>query len=385
MMRSIAYTIVVAVLMFGFVHAAYGWEEFAVRASTDDQGEPDISGTIVVWHQLIAEYGDYDVLITDVNQAAEPFFLMIGDANDQMNPAVYENTVVWQDHIVGGGSADWDIRGADFSNRGQPQYFAVTTWVDNNEQNPAISGSTVVWEDGLDTDFDIYGADITDLASPLEFPIAVFDSTQQRPAIYRTTVVWEDAYFGDWDIFGADIWQKNKPTEFAVVPLEHDQQNPAVSGNIVVWQDDYFGDWDIFAADISEPNSPARFTIAATEASQTNPDIDGNIVVWQDDRHGNWDIFGYNLTTQTEFQITDNRYDQTRPAISGNIVVWEDNRDGHPQIYAVVLDGPAIAQCSSAIPGDVNSDCTVNFADFALMASYWLECRLDPPEACPPL
>jgi TolB protein len=364
-MRSIAYTILIAVLLVGFVQVAKGWEEFPVRASTDDQGQPDVSGTIVAWHQLIAEYGDYDILVADVNQAAEPFFLMIGDANDQMNPAVYDDIVVWQDHIVQGGSVDWDVRGADFTDRGQPQFFAVTAVIDNDEQWPAISGSTVVWEDGLDTALDIYGADITDLTSPLEFPIGVFEATQQRPAIYRTTVVWEE--------------------QFGVAAFEHDQRNPAVSGNIVVWQDDYFGDWDIFAADISDPNDPTDFAIAATEVSQTNPDIDGNIIVWQDDRHGNWDIFGYNLTTGAEFQITDDRNDQTRPAISGNIVVWEDNRDGHPQIYAVVLDGPAIAQCTSPIPGDVNGDCAVNFADFALMASYWLECRLDPQEACPPL
>jgi beta propeller repeat protein len=113
-----------------------------------------------------------------------------------------------------------------------------------------------------------------------------------------------------------------------------------------------------------------------------NPDIDHNIVVWQDNRNGDWDIYGYNLTTRQEFQITDEPHDQTNPAISGNMVVWEDSRNGNLQIYATILDGPQAAQCTSKLAGDVNGDCKVDFIDFTLMASQWLECSLEPPEAC---
>ena len=103
---------------------------------------------------------------------------------------------------------------------------------------------------------------------------------------------------------------------------------------------------------------------------------------WQDYRNNNWDIFGYNLTTQKEFQITDNSYDQTNPAINGNVVVWQDNRNANSEIYAVVLDGPEVARCESRISSDVNGDCKIDFADFAIMASRWLECYLEPAEAC---
>ena len=119
-------------------------------------------------------------------------------------------------------------------------------------------------------------------------------------------------------------------------------------------------------------------------SEQTNPDIDRNIVVWQDNRNGNWDIYGYNLTTRREFQITDNPHDQTNPAISGNTVVWEDSRDGNLQIFAIVLDGPEAARCTTKLMGDVNGDCKVDFDDQAIMLSQWLECNLEPKEACLP-
>jgi len=38
--------------------------------------------------------------------------------------------------------------------------------------------------------------------------------------------------------------------------------------------------------------------------------------------------------------------------------------------------------CTGPIPGDVNHDCKVDITDFEIMITHWLECNLDPPEAC---
>jgi beta propeller repeat protein len=84
------------------------------------------------------------------------------------------------------------------------------------------------------------------------------------------------------------------------------------------------------------------------------------------------------------FAVSPGIDDQELPDVHNDIIVWQDNRDGNWQIYAVLLDGPEIAQCLSRPEGDVNGDCKIDFADQALMASNWLECGLDPQEACPP-
>ena len=380
------------------VPASENWEEFAILPSTDDQELPDIDGDIVVWQQFVAEYGDYDIYVADMNNPDEPLAVVIGDANDQMRPAVFENTVVWQDYVYWQGSGDWDIWACDLStslkagpepvegagdtDRQQPVTFAVSKIFGNDEQVPAVHGNIVVWQDGAEGDYNIYGADITDFESPAEFTVAAFEYDQRMPAVYRNTVVWQDSYYGDEDILAADIWMRNRPAELGVTLEEFDQQHPAVWGDIVVWADNYFGDMDIYAADISDPNKPVEFAVTANESDQTNPDIDRNIVVWQDNRNGDWDIYGYNLTTRREFQITDEPHDQTNPAISGNTVVWEDSRDGNLQIFAIVLDGPEVARCTSKLAGDINGDCKVDFDDQAIMLSQWLECNLEPEEAC---
>jgi hypothetical protein len=107
------------------VGQAGNWTEFAIWPATDDQQEPDIWGNIVVWQQFVSEYGDYDIYIADINNPGEPEAFVIGDANDQTNPAVYEDVVVWQDYVVWEGSADWDIRAADIYDLNEPQIFVL--------------------------------------------------------------------------------------------------------------------------------------------------------------------------------------------------------------------------------------------------------------------
>lgn len=72
---------------------------------------------------------------------------------------------------------------------------------------------------------------------------------------------------------------------------------------------------------------------------------------------------------------------QENPDVHGTMIVWQDNRDGPWNVYAVILDGPEAARCTSRPAGDIDGDCTVDFSDFALVASAWLDCHLDPPQA----
>jgi len=49
--------------------------------------------------------------------------------------------------------------------------------------------------------------------------------------------------------------------------------------------------------------------------------------------------------------------------------------------YATVKYSPVYI-CTIEITGDLNDDCRLDFVDFAILAGHWLECNLDPPEAC---
>ena len=142
----------------------------------------------------------------------------------------------------------------------------------------------------------------------------------------------------------------------------------------------------IACVDISDRDNPGEFPIATVVvptdpqgyAYSAQPRIEGNVVVWQDYRNGNWDIYGYDVTSATEFQITDDTGDQRYPDISGHTVVWLDYRHSPAEIYAANIS----PVCLAPVQGDLNGDCKVDFADFALFAQNWLDCNLDPPSAC---
>ncbi len=206
-------------------------------------------------------------------------------------------------------------------------------------QKPDIYGDIVVWQQLVGSDYDIYAADITNPESPSVFIVAAYADDQNEPAIYENTVVWQGYVAGTgWNIYGTDV--SNPAALFPICTLGDDQLTPEIYQNTVVWQDNYDGDWDIFAADINDTCSPQEFPVAPFLGHQRSPAVYQNMVVWQDNHNGSWEIYG------------------------------------------VILDGPKVAQCAAGMAGDVNSDCKVDFYDFAEMAANWLECGLEPREAC---
>lgn len=321
-------------------------EVFSVWPSEGAQEAPSIHGNRVVWHEFMPLSGDYDIVVTDINRPEEIQGVILNEPGDQMNPDVWEETVVWQSLMAGPDeSTHWDVWAARMPFMETPETFDVSRVLENHEQMPRVSGNTVVWEDGPLDNTGIYGADITDMNRPLEFVIAAYESRQVAPAIDRLHVVWQDDDPGDWDIYASDIWLRNDPREFSVTPFEKRQTAPAISGNTIVWQDHEAGNWDIYAANIDRDCIVYLPPITEDTSDQVNPAIDGQIVVWQDSRHGDWDIYAAHLKTGQAFRITRHSANQVRPAVYGRVIVWQDDRDGYWQIYAMVLnDGPLTRQ-----------------------------------------
>jgi beta propeller repeat protein len=168
------------------------WQDFEISdTNSSEQAErPDIHGSIAVWQQLVG--ADYDIYAADITTPESPsVFVVAAYLDDQNAPAVYEDTVVWQDYIADTG---WDIYADDIANPAAP--FSVCT-IDNDQRAPHVHQNTVVWQDNFEGDWDIYGADITDPCSPQEFPVAFFLGNQRSPAIYQNMVVWQDGNDGD--------------------------------------------------------------------------------------------------------------------------------------------------------------------------------------------
>ena len=104
------------------------------------------------------------------------------------------------------------------------------------------------------------------------------------------------------------------------IEIDIDKHEPAISGQYIVWTERGINVNDIYGYDLS---TQTEFPITNGGVSRSAPDIDGNIVVWMGNR-GTYTIYGYDLIAKEEFVIySQDLWGGSIPKIHGNIVVWE--------------------------------------------------------------
>ncbi len=180
-------------------------QEFPVCTTAFSQENPDISGNIIVWsdrrrhNPLLLNPLVSDIYGYDLTTGEE--FLIAADPGGarQGEPAISGDIVVWCDGHNGG-----DIMGHDLST-GVTFPIHVETHDDYTGQSkPDVDGRYVVWVDGRNgVDGDIWGYD---LLTGEEFPIYQGPGWQTFPSISGNLVVWKSHPPGeDERIWGAYI------------------------------------------------------------------------------------------------------------------------------------------------------------------------------------
>jgi beta propeller repeat protein len=232
-------------------------------------------------------------------------FSIVADSDNQNDIAVYGDTVVWDE--------SYQIYGYSLS---KGEKFLISS----AGLMPAIYGNIVIWVESRNSEYGIYGRD---LSTWEDFQVFSSPETIYYPAIHETTVIWSEDSKEFWDILGIDLVTRNR---FRVTNKGsvYSTKGASIYANVIVWEDYRNGNPDVYGYDLS---TSTEFQIKADIYYQSNPAIFGDIVVYDDDRNGNVDIYGYNLLTGKEFQITSNNSDQYYAAIYKNIVVWVDERN----------------------------------------------------------
>ena len=182
---------------------------------------------------------------------------------------------------------------------------------------------------------DVYGSRIVSMGGCGEvmdsWPLCAFDienpGTYEELAphqyglgnqIWEDTIVWESGPAGHYDIRAFDLSTEQ------FVEITDDtvgQICPRIHGSRVVYQDlklgdgDPMGNWNHSAVFMHDLATHETTQITSGEWIAAYPDIHENIIVWADYRDSanpnnntsfaGVQIWGYNLDTETEFQITD--------------------------------------------------------------------------------
>ena len=122
--------------------------------------------------------------------------------SDKHEPAaIYGNKVVWADmrnanlsspNIYNPGIYMYDVSTSTES-------MITTAFIsDGSCLLPAIYENTIVWQDGRNGNSDIY---MYDLSTSTEARITTNESNQTKPAIYGDRIIWQDERNGNWDIY----------------------------------------------------------------------------------------------------------------------------------------------------------------------------------------
>jgi len=335
----------------------------------------DGTNYLVVWQDSrdwsASRYDIYGARVSRSGTVLDPTGTPISTAvGPQGSPAVSAGNinylVVWTD--CRNSSYD-DIYGARVSQAGlvlDPEGIPISTAADW-QLAPAVSfdgtNFLAVWQDRRGEHWDIYGTRVSQagiVLDPEGIPISTAAGCQEFPAISfdgtNFLVVWTDGRSSEYDIYGARVSQTGTVLDPAGIPISTArgyQWYPAVSFDgtnyFAVWED-----WRsyscIYGARVSQAGTvfdPEGIPISTAAHAQYYPAVsfDGTsyLAVWQDYRSGSTtDIYGAKVSLSgavvDSFPVSLQAGDQTAPALvlgTGNQVFvaysgWADSINRHP-------------------------------------------------------
>ena len=277
----------------------------SVSTSSNDERNPDISGNIVVW-QSQATGGKWQIYWKDIssNNAAA---LVHASTNEQTDPSVSGTYIVWKEYF-GAPDADthyevndYDIKGYNLATH---TYYANIASSNHYEGEPDISGNTVVYQKyeniGTSTSpkwvSQVYKTTFGTSNKGTKIHSSTVD--QYTPVISGNKALWGEY---NKNTKSEDIWFQNLATGYGfwVTQTTEYEYNLAIYGNIAVWEkwtNNYKA--EILMQDISSSSNPKK-SVAKGTSNQNDPAVGvdqyGIFVSFTDDKDGTYRVYWRNM------------------------------------------------------------------------------------------
>jgi beta propeller repeat protein len=386
----------------------YGWSltisagepfDWLITTVTDNSGDDTdvhVCGSLVVWSGH--DGSDWEIFLCDVVTAETT--QVTSNGFDDKDPRIWAGYIVW----TGYEGADSEIFLYDTAS-------GLTTRITNDsttDQYPQIRGSKAVWEHDDGSDFEIF---MYDVRADAISSVSSNNYDDIYPYICGSDVVWEG-----YDGFGSDIFFYDAATGVTRKVTDNSTGDwyPQTHGSNVVYSGHDGVDTEVYLCD----QLAGTTRITDNGSADSYPVIYGSNVIWNRYDGSDWEIMLYDVSGSITTQVTDNSFDDLYPQLCGSNIVWSGGGDDEEILHYNIASGTTdritdnggddsfvqvcgstivwqghdgndweifVARrkvCMASLAADMDGDCRVGAADFAQWAAQWLECQLEPPEAC---
>jgi len=286
----------------------------------------DIFGNIVIWTEEKSESRNlyyYDIQTKETHKFAGPI-------NSGFTCDIYEYNILWIE--IKGNTADvhlYNVNSKDDKKIGvihPDKTLAVFLSIDKDN---------VIWLSG--TSIIIYK-----ISEEKEEELVSNISNLRGLQIENNIVVYIHDYYTNLSILNiidnsSYTLEKNNITDFAlsnnkIVMCETIYDPP--NGGLHVGCE---GSWDEYNY-LYDLDTKQYVQLTQRDKYRARPDFENNYIIWMGDHtfesglggevEKDWEIFLYDITTDTEKQITNTELGEYGPKISGNNVIWIESKSG---------------------------------------------------------
>jgi beta propeller repeat protein len=247
----------------------------AITGNSRNQERPHTDGKFVVWEDRQAD-GTWDIVAKELGSANPVFAITATSDLNEQKPAIYWPWVVFQSKPVADPGAPWQVMAYNI-------ITDTTAAVDSTTQDqldPAIQQQRVVWQDFRDVGYgEIY---FKDLRSGEVRRITDNQGGQYHPVIFDQWIVWDDNRNGQLDLYGYNL---RRNTEVQLTDTPEDESRPYINGKWVVCEEDSAGGQNINLRLLHLSNL-ASIQLTNAESEKEKPSMASNKIVWVDLRNG---------------------------------------------------------------------------------------------------
>ena len=241
-----------------------------VLTAPGDQILPVVFGATIAWVQMVDADGEVFIEPGPIGNQLTGNLLVESDLSLDGENLVF---VQGDDLHQTPGTADdphdigiWNALLHEFYILGSPA---------NDDVNPSVAGNTIVWQVGADGSGGIWIGDTVGSLNQL-YP----GTNDRNPFTDGTVVVWDHFDGSDRDIYKINLASPNV-VSFVTTDNSGDDVTPKLFGNDIVWvHESTPGDSEIWISRNGAPGAPIAQTVG-NGRDEVDPLFDGDAIVWE--------------------------------------------------------------------------------------------------------